>query len=555
LVAVERAPEQTLLQQQVTIGNQNIAYGALVTELNLLKSRVDALNDPNLFDSRTAQATDSTVASATADAGAANSAYTFTFTQLATAAVLQGGADISGALNPTNDVAALVLSSANFSTAVTAGTFTVNGQTVTIATSDTLQQVFGKISTATSGDVTGSYDATTDKITLSSSSEIVLGSAADTSNFLQVARLYNNNASTVTSASTLGAVQVSANLNVANLATTISDGGSGNGAFTINGVTINFNAGTDSLANVIQRINSSAAGVIASYDPLNDRVSLTDRNTGDVGISVQDVTGNFVAATKLSSGTLQRGKNLIYTINSGDPLTSLSNTITSSSSGIAGLTVTALQEGTGTTVTVSSDTAQVKSAITDFITEYNKVQSLIDTQTASSTDSKGTVTAGLLAGDRDVADVASQLRRLVFSQVSGLSGAVRQLNALGYDTNGKDNTLALTDSAKLDNALSSSMSDVKAFFTTATTGIAAQLSGFLDRTSGDNGSLVAHQSSLTTQSSDIDQQIADMERLIQQDQQRMLDEFSVMEQARAQINQQMQFLQQRFGTSSTTSTG
>ena len=39
---------------------------------------------------------------------------------------------------------------------------------------------------------------------------------------------------------------------------------------------------------------------------------------GDIGISVEDVTGNFAAATGLTGGTVERGKNLLYTVNGGD---------------------------------------------------------------------------------------------------------------------------------------------------------------------------------------------------------------------------------------------
>ncbi|MFO1511611.1 MAG: hypothetical protein U1F83_01645 [Verrucomicrobiota bacterium] len=69
---------------------------------------------------------------------------------------------------------------------------TVNGKQITINASDTLQTVFNNIQAATGGNVTGSYDSATDSITLSSASPIVVGSATDTSNFLQVARLNNN---------------------------------------------------------------------------------------------------------------------------------------------------------------------------------------------------------------------------------------------------------------------------------------------------------------------------------------------------------------------------
>ena len=78
----------------------------------------------------------------------------------------------------------------------------------------------------------------------------------------------------------------------------------------INGVNISFDASTNSINDILTAINNSAAGVTATYDSVNNRFVLTDNTTGDVGISVQDVQGNFLKATGLSTGTLQRGNNL-----------------------------------------------------------------------------------------------------------------------------------------------------------------------------------------------------------------------------------------------------
>ena len=83
------------------------------------------------------------------------------------------------------------------------------------------------------------------------------------------------------------------------------------------------------------------------------------------------------------------------------------------------------------TVSVEADTDKIKSAVTGFIDAYNRVQSLIDTQTASTTDAKGVVTAGILASDSDADDLSSSLRRAVFSPVSGLTGALNHLANLG----------------------------------------------------------------------------------------------------------------------------
>ncbi len=322
-------------------------------------------------------------------------------------------------------------------------------------------------------------------------------------------------------------------------------------------MTINFDASTDSLQDVLNSINSSAANVMATYNSLNNSITLTNSNTGNTAITVKDVTGNFMAATGLSTGTFSAGTNLTYSVDNGPTITSLSNTITPQSSGVTGLTVNAMGTGS-TTVTVASDASAVQTAIQQFVTDYNTVQNLITTDTAVTTDSSGNVTTGILTGDDTVEGIATKLRSMVFSPVSGLSGAITQLSQLGYDTNSSDNTLALTDSSALQNALSNNMNAVKAFFTTATTGVAAQFNTYLGATvggpeSGVEGTLPQVEDTLTAQSQNITTQIAAIETRVTADQARMVAEFTNMEQIRSQLNTDMTYLQASFGVSGSTS--
>lgn len=556
LTELERTPQTRMRSEQTTLRSVNDAYAALQTQLEALQAKLEVLQAPGFFDTRAATVSDPDAATATAGTGAPVGEFAFSVTQLATAAKQQGQANVGAALNATNDVSGLVLSAAAFGTAVTAGTFTVNGQQITIDTSDTLQSVFDQISTATGGAVTASYDSATDKITLSSAGEIVLGSATDTSNFLVAAKLHNNGTGTVTSRSALGVIQRSVALASANFATPVSDGGSGAGEFKINGVSISFNATTDTVADVLARINNSGAGVIASYDAENDQFLLTNKVTGDLGIALEDVTGNFLVATGLSGGTLQRGQNLLYSINGGPTLVSQSNRITEESSGITDLSVDVSTNLATTpspsnpltfTVTVSNDTAAIKTAITEFVEEYNKTQALIDTQTASSTDADGKVTLGVLAGDRYAEDAAARLRAILNGQVSGLSGTIQRLEQLGYTANGYDNNLALTDSEALDDALANHLSSVADLFTHEETGLLPQLQSYLEGVIGEDGSLVTRQANVTEQVADIDEQIAAQERYVQSQREQLISRFVIMERTQAQLNQQLQFLNQRLG--------
>lgn len=545
----ERAPQLRLRSEQNTLNQRNNAYSSIKTQLLVLKSRVDALKDPDLYGTRSSSVTDSTIASVSASTDTPLGSIDLTITQLATSSKHVGAIDAGRAISSTNDVSGVIISGAGFSTPVSAGTFTVNGHQVTIESSDTLQAVFDQISAQTNGEVTASYDSQTDRITLSGNGPIVLGSANDTSNFLQVSRLTNNGTGTITSAGNLGGVRRSVTLGSSNLGVDVSDGGAGAGEFKINGVSINYDTSKDSVNSILDRINSSAAGVNASYDATNDRFVLTNQLTGDVGVALEDVTGNFLAATGLVSGTLTRGQNLVYSIDGGPNLTSQSNTITESSSGIAGLSISVAKAGS-TKVSVETDTAKVRSALEDFLTEFNKVQSMIDSQTEITTSSSNKVSAGLLSSESDVSKIATTLRSYAYSPTSALSTALKSLDDIGIKSNGNDNSLKIDDSDKLDAALNDQLGAIKNLFSDETNGLAAKLSTFLDQTVGEEGTLVQRQDRLTKEAADIDVQIADLEKLVQANQERLTASFLAMEQASARNNQQLQFLQQRFGGSS-----
>ena len=295
---------------------------------------------------------------------------------------------------------------------------------------------------------------------------------------------------------------------------------------------------------MLDRINNSAAGVTAAYDPVNDRFTLTNKTTGDTGISLQDVTGNFLAATGLSGGTLQHGQNLLYTLNGGSQqLVSQSNTITQASSGIKGISVTAAQTGS-VTVTASNDTSKISTAIQQFVTDYNAVQNAIASQQIVTTSSANKVTPGVLTGDQTANGIASSLRSLVTASVPGLSGALNMLSNFGIQTNGQDNTLAV-DTDALNSALSGNLNNVQTLFADPTSGLGTLINNYLNATIGDNGTLTNHQASLTQQSSDINTQISNLENKIAADTQLWTAEFQAMEQAQSQANQQLTYLSQQ----------
>ncbi len=554
LANAERSPEIRWQNQQTSIAAKNASYGTIANDLTTLQTDAASLKDPAFFNSRITASSVSTVASASAASGATLGNFSFNISQLATSAQMIGSTGISQVLSPTGNPSAVTIGTAGFSSPITAGTFTINGGQVSLATTDSLQQVFNKISAATGNNVTASYDPTADKITLSTNdaSPLVMGSSTDTSNFLQVAQLYNNNSSLVSSASALGHVNTSIGMVQSDLLTPVTDGGSGHGAFTINGVTINYSATNNSIQNVLDSINNSAAGVTAAYDSVNNRFTLANNTTGDTGIAMQDVTGNFLAATGLAGGTLNHGKNLNYTLN-GNPqvLVSQSNTISSTSSGITGLSVTALTTGT-TTIGVSADTATISNTIQKLVTDYNTTQSFIASQMKVSTDASGKVTPGTLTADPYATNIATQLRAMMthITNIAGTSGAIKSLTDMGFKSNGKDNTLALSDTSVLTAALTNSLTDIKSFFTDTASGLGSLMNKYVTDTTGTGGTLTAHTDSLTQQSANISTQISNLENKIATDAAFWTQEFQAMETATAKTNQQLTYLNQSISNGS-----
>jgi len=544
---IERVPQRRLLLEQNKLEERSTAYGAISTQLSVLKNRLEALKAPGLFSGRTAAVADDTVATASSTSGAVQGTYTFAFQQLASSAKMQGAAGAGSPLSTTSDVTGVTIGSAGFPATVTAGTFRVNGAAVTIATTDSLQDVFAKISTATGNTVTATYLPASDKISLSGTGPITLGSATDTSNFLEVAKLNNNGTSTVTSGSALGSVKVDSALGSANLADTLTFGAGNTGSFKINGVQIDYSS-SDTVADLMGRISSSGAGVTASYDVIGDRFVLANKVTGDVGIALEDVSGNFLQATKLTTGSLIRGDDLLYTINDGGQLRSRSNTIGASSSGLTGLNVTALEEGGSTAVTVTTDRSAIRNAITAFVDEYNKVQEKISSETKLTTDGKGGVTAGVLASERDAEGIGSSLRQLAYGAVAGLNGGIAHLEALGFKTNSDDDTIKLDDETLFDEAMTDRLDEVEKLWLDPTNGIAKRLTSYLDKMTGEDGTLQSKKELLDKQSKGIDGQIEELERIVKANRERLTTSFVSMETAQQNIKQQLQFLTQRFGS-------
>ncbi len=547
IMVLNAAPVTVLQTEQTKVGQQTTALNSLKTKLEALRESLAGLQTPTVFAQRTASASNlqwSVAATPTATA----MTHSVAVTKLATTARLQGSGSLSNALRSDGDASLLLISAMNLAQPITAGEFSVNGAKVAVAITDTLAEVFQKISDATGGAVTASYNGATDQVSLASAGPVVLGAANDSSNFLQALKLNNNGTGAVSSTTRLGTVKLDAPLASAGLSGTLALDGSNAGKLLVNGAEITFDADTDSLRTVIARINDSSAGVTASYDSTTDRMVLTNKVTGDLGISVQDSVGNLASVLGLTgASSLVRGQNAEFTVDGGAPRMSASNSLDEAALGISGLSVT-VASVTTEQITVKSETASARAKIEDFIAKYNDVLSYVDQQTKLTTT--GTkVTTGLLYGNNAVRDTAAGLRNEVFKVLGG-AGGIQRLEALGIDFTGSTNQLKIKDSAKLDSALLSKATDVAGFFTTASTGFAARLEALITRQTGTDGALTNAVAAKTQRTGKISTQITDMKRRLDQQRASLEARFVQMEQMQALLKNQLQALTNAFPSNS-----
>jgi hypothetical protein len=170
-----------------------------------------------------------------------------------------------------------------------AGSFQVNGVTVSVLADDNIQSVLARVAATVPG-VTGTFSG--DRVTLETSgpSEQPITVGNDTSGFLSAVKLLGGT-------STIGNVHD----DVEPFALSNKLGSVQSGSFRVNGVTIAVDRATDSLQSVLARINAAGAGVTASYDVATDRVVFTPDVAGARLVLDGDTSG-FLAAVKVPAG-------------------------------------------------------------------------------------------------------------------------------------------------------------------------------------------------------------------------------------------------------------
>lgn len=169
---------------------------------------------------------------------------------------------------------------------VTAGSFHVNGTQIDVLASDTLNTLLSRITSSSAG-VVAAFDPETETVSLTqktsgATGQIVLG--GDDTGFFDAAKLAGATTQPGYDSDLLRPIaQVPA------LA------GIGTGTFFVNGVQLSVDVLTDTLADVLDRINTSEAGATASFHEPTGRVVIQSQTPGDPLVLADGSSSLFTA--------------------------------------------------------------------------------------------------------------------------------------------------------------------------------------------------------------------------------------------------------------------
>ncbi len=588
LMSIERQPLDRLQKEYDQLTYKKELYQELYTKLFSFQDTLRSLRLQGTFLVKDVSSSNESVLTATASPDAAEGTYKIKVDSLATATSIESSAidnPIGHFIDPT-----VPLINAGFATTPTSGTITVDGVSINVdVNTDSLNDVLNRITSNTS--LTATYDNTTDKITLArasgDTSSINVGSETDTSNFLDITGLLtsttqvNDNGtptdpsddySYVESAHHLGRVLLNQALSDVNWYRT--DVSIQDGTFSINGASISVNT-TDTIQDIIDKINESSANVTARYNTQTDKIELTSTTLGPLQISI-DTAGDSSNFTKLVSWdtvasneqTLGNNSQIEVSFNGGatyETFIRSTNTITDA---IDYVTLNLHNTSTDAVdLNITRDTSNAKTAIQNFVNDYNDLIDYLYTKLnetpVENPQTEEDKKKGLLANDSMVRMLYDRLRSFAYATVSGQQ-QYDSLPMIGINTGeiGVDYHQILKGELKLDEdtldaALAANPDDVMRLFQNTATGtqegIAQRMNDMINQYIQFGGiieSVITTGGSIDQEQEYLQNQIDTLNEQLQAKEIAYWQKFTAMEEALANLQAQSAWLSNQTSNSS-----
>lgn len=368
-------------------------------------------------------------------------------------------------------------------------------------------------------------------------------------------------------------------------------------SFQINGENFSF-TGENTVADVINAVNKSDAGVKLSYSSISDSFSMEATESGaKYGISITETSGDFLSkifgSDKFENGALKAdavvaGQDAIVSIN-GNEFSRTSNNFT-----IDGVTLqltdvsAAKYDGSGnvigyeeTKITTERDTESILETIKSFVEDYNKMLDklngyiyeepnyrkyapLTDAQRDEMTESQiekweEKSKQGLLYGDSTIRTFLQQMRSALYTKSTTSSVALYNIG-IETSSNKDDRGKLVIDEEALKKALETNADEVEKLFV-GENGLAEKLTNIMDRTAkvsaADPGELVRiagakeskatqTQSTLYNELRRIDERISVLNTRYNKEKDRYWKQFNAMETIISNYSSQSAYLGQQF---------
>jgi flagellar hook-associated protein 2 len=348
----------------------------------------------------------------------------------------------------------------------TNGTFTINGVEITIDdyTAISVNDLLSIINSSGAG-VTATYNDLEDRIELRANNKgaenITLGDFGDTSDILSVLKITSSDGATKVTGKSDGSIDPTEKLSSAGFTKTITSG-----IFTINGVSIYVDASSDSLNDVIYKINNSGANVEMSYDEVSDKVTLKSTDSIDkIKLGSINDTSSFLEALNLTNNTTVQTEYGVagqYAVLNVDGINYVRNT-NKIDDIISGVTLNIKNASSeNVTLDISTDTTKAVEYFAKFVQHYNQlVEKLsppeIDDEdkkylTPLTEDEKNNMTSeevkdyeekwnkfttyDIISKSSELRLLKNSLRSNLLNQVTGITGTYSSLSEIGINVAG-----------------------------------------------------------------------------------------------------------------------
>ena len=454
LTELQSRPMQRLMVRKSQLQSRMSAFDQFRGLVNNLATAAGALSVNSAFNAVRGSSSDTSVATITSSTEALPGTYELRVSKLAQAHKIVSGAHASA----TAELGA-------------SGQFMVNGKIITLQSTDSLNSIAQKINAAGAGVTasvlttsTGAYLTLTANET-GKNSKIQLADVGGWQVLAPTLKLVtyeefirNQQANAALSDRFRDTGQTLAQ--VFGMTTPTS------GTIQINGQSIQIDFGTDTLASLVNKINSAGAGVTASLETETDGGTTYYRLKIDGGSSLptfvddQNILKNLGILQNRYQQELVQAQDAEFTID-GFQFTRSRNQI---SDVIQGVTITLLSADADNPktarLTLTRDAEAAKGAVNNFVNAFN---SLVDFLKQNASINKETLQAGVLFGDTTVSNIVDGIINRTISAIPNIQEGLRVLAQVGVRL-GQDGKLSF-DEGKFMQAISQDLQGVIRLFT------------------------------------------------------------------------------------------